>query len=160
MGEPMNESMTEKHQKKPSKTRFFLLAGILLLIGFGYGTYSIYSFVTMEHAKATVLSVKTIHSRNTGSGSSTTTTYEPILSFMDNKGNSRTLSTGYSSSQFNFERGEIIPIIYDINNPSRFRITTFSSFWIWPIIAISFGLFVVFMGYWTREKKGQGEDRR
>jgi len=130
-------------QEPPKRnTRLMLMGALLLLLGFGWSLFQYYQVKVWNSALAEVVSVKTVTSSS--GGGSPSTTYQPTLRFKDANGKEHTVTTGYSSSQFNFEEGERIPISYDPKSPNIFRITTFAAYWVLPIVATSFGLIVFY----------------
>lgn len=123
------------------QNRRLLIMGILLLaVGTIWTAVQMHALFTWERTTAKVLSVKAIDS---GSGSNRSRTYMPRLEFTDHSGRTRVVSPGYSSAQFEFDRGEQVPVIFKRDDPTHFRITTFTSYWIWPLVALAFGGVVV-----------------
>jgi len=148
--------MSENEKKTTRKPDRRLLFGglFLLLLGLGWTGMQVYDVMTWERASAKVTSVDTVDS---GSGSNRSRTYRPRLEFKDHTGRLRRVSPAYTSGQFNFDRGERIPIIYRREDPTHFRITTFTSYWIWPVVAVAFGGLIVVLTIRSRsgdEKHG------
>lgn len=139
---PTERPMTSSEARtRGSHRRLLFLAALAMLLGLGWLSYQVHQVLTWNGAVAEVVSVQSFRSTNPGGGSPTTT-YEPTLRFVDASGRQRTARPGYRSSQFDFDRGERIPIAYDPEAPQFIRVTTFMSYWAMPLVATAFGLLV------------------
>ena len=128
--------------------RIACLGGILMLIGLGAGIHNVYLILNNAHATAVVVRVEAF--RSSSGSDSPTTTYAPTVRFKDSRGRSYSVKTSYRSSQFNFARNEQVPVIYNPKDPRDFRITTFFTFWIWPLLGLSLGSTVIALARWMR----------
>lgn len=124
------------------KSRLRSLGAICLALGLGWLFYQNYMIYYWEKAIAVVVRVESFRTSDSGGGQSTT--YQPTVRFKISSGREYTLTPGYRSSQFNFERGSAVAIAYNPDRPTQFRFTGFMTYWALPIAASLFGALVMY----------------
>lgn len=95
----------------------FLVIGCIILIVAGVLSYNTWKF-TKTAVKTTGKVVDMIASRSS-SGSSRSTTYTPVVIYIDNKDNDHRYIASFSSSPPAYEIGELVDLYYDPANPSK-----------------------------------------
>lgn len=88
-------------------------------------------------------------------GSKGGSVYHPVFTFTDSAGIVHTQRSSFGSSDYSFEAGEHVTILYDSTAPKHSQIESFQSVWLGPLFITGFGL--LFGGFacfwlflWTR----------
>ncbi len=68
--------------------------------------------------------------------------YQPVFTFTDSGGISHTQRSSSGSSEFSFEIGERVTVLYDPDTPRHSKIESFETVWLGPVVVTSFGLLV------------------
>lgn len=117
MANPVNK------KKSPLLVILFTIIGLgFLAAGIGL-TITAYDF--SENATSTtgaVVSVEVNYGENS-------TTYRPTIRFLDFAGRKQRSTTFLSSSNYNYDVGQKIDIIYDVRDPSKMRIDSWFAIW-------------------------------
>ena len=141
-----DEDIIAEDPKKQVPKRFIdlkigLAGAFLFAFGFCWVLYQTYVISIRTKVTATVINVKSIHSTGPNGSSHT---YSPTIQFKTAKG-LVTATPAFSSSQFNFDKGDKIPVVYDPADPQDFQIITFMAFWSWPVIGMLVGLGIIWI---------------
>jgi Protein of unknown function (DUF3592) len=93
-------------------------------------------------------------------GSKGGSAYHPVFTFADSAGIVHTQRSSFGSSDYSFEAGERVTVLYDSTTPKRSKIESFQTVWLGPVFVTGFGLlfggfacFWLFM--WTRAARLQ-----
>ncbi len=88
-------------------------------------------------------------------GSEGGSVYYPVFTFTDSGGIVHTQRSSFGSSDYSFEAGERVTVLYDTTTPKHSKIESFKTVWLGPVFVTGFGLlfggfacFWLFM--WTR----------
>jgi len=129
-------------EEKKNKKLYFqvVFLGVIALIGSGIFLFENLGIAfEYDRAKAEVLGTKQIYNR----ADDTARTYIPTVRYKTKDGNTITVNTGHGSSQYNFSQGEEVTVYYDPKNPRTFKIATFMTMWLGPLIGFSLGLLIL-----------------
>lgn len=91
-------------------------------------------------------------------GSHGDTEYAPVFSFDDTTGITHTQVCSISSSDFSYEVGEKVTVLYDPVRPIHSKIDSFSTIWFGPLALVGFGVISgsfcsVWLYAWTNRAK-------
>jgi len=82
-------------------------------------------------------------------GSEGSPVFHPVFTFTDGSGIIHTQRSSFGSSDYSFEPGESVTILYDAATPKHSRIESFQTIWLGPVLIAGFGLlFGGFAGFW------------
>lgn len=110
-----------------SKPAFFLrllrfIAFIWLLGGLAIGAFTYFFVQNAVPREGTVVDVAISYDDDS-------VTYKPTISYTDMYGGTRTAETFWSSSSYNFNRGDKVRILFDTRNPQRIIMDTWFAVW-------------------------------
>ena len=145
--------MHEPKPQGPKQRNISRISWLVFIFGILLVAYHYWLISGFTHTVATVVSVESF--RDSSGSSSTTTTYEPTLSFENSNGDTITVKPGYRSSQFNFEQNDKVPIAYNPTRPASFRITSFMSFWALPWVVTLIGTLMVVLTGWKPQQSSR-----
>jgi hypothetical protein len=93
-------------------------------------------------------------------GSKGGSVFHPVFTFTDSAGIIHTQRSSFGSSDYSFEAGERVTVLYDSTTPKHSKIESFQTVWFGPVFITGFGLlfggfacFWLFM--WTRAARLQ-----
>lgn len=66
--------------------------------------------------------------------------YQPVFTFTDSGGISHTQRSSSSTSEFSFEIGDRVTVLYDSATPKHSKIESFETVWLGPLVVTGFGL--------------------
>lgn len=122
---------------------FIVLGCMITIAGLAIVIHTAVFVLGASKAPGTVIEMERDATSDGGS------TYHPIFAFTDAAGILHTQRSSFGSSDFAFEAGEQITVVYDPKKPSRSKINSFQTLWLGPIILIGFGLlFAGFASFW------------
>lgn len=82
-------------------------------------------------------------------GSEGGSVYHPVFTFTDSGGIVHTQRSSFGSSDFSFEAGEHVTVLYDSAVPKHSKIESFQTLWLGPLLITGFGLlFGGFASFW------------
>lgn len=129
------------------------LGFIFRILGFGglatAGWITFNTFEFMDNSisvTGTVTSVEVIYGDDSVS-------YKPTFRFLDEEGNKQRATSSWSSSSYNYDRGERVEILYDWRNPQRIRVNSWFSIWGIGMIPGGIGLVLLLVSRLVRGRK-------
>ncbi|RPI78654.1 MAG: DUF3592 domain-containing protein, partial [Desulfobacteraceae bacterium] len=78
---------------------------------------------------------------------SASASYYPIVEFQDRNGATIRFKGSTGSNAPAYETGVQVPLVYNPRNPSEAQLTTFSQFWLGPLLITLAGLGILFLSY-------------
>lgn len=128
--------------------------GLIGLAGLGAGAWLSYNaFEFMDNSVSvvgTVTNVEVVYGDDAVS-------YKPTFRFLDENGGKQRATTSWSSSGYDYDRGERVEILYDWRDPQRIRVNSWFS--IWGIGMIPAGIGAVFL-FVARLARGRGRKEK
>ncbi|MBL1434589.1 MAG: DUF3592 domain-containing protein [Rhodobacteraceae bacterium] len=137
---------------KPPKRKTRIIAVLVILLGLifasvgGGVTYFSYAFSLTAVATSGVVTDVEVNWSSNGSNSSSSPTYKPTISFLDNSGVKQRAQTFLSSSSYNYPIGTKLRILYNSENPSSMRIDSWFALWGFGLIFLIIGVFIMLGG--------------
>ncbi len=121
---------------KPTRVPVFILAFLAFVISgigglFGYSSYDFSTNAVVT--TGTVMSVSARYSDGS-------TSYQPIIAFIDHNGTKRSGPTFLSSSSYNYRVGDQVGILYDIRDPQNLRVNNWFALWGFGTVFIGVGV--------------------
>lgn len=112
----------------------FRIMGLFFLVGGGVLTFIAYDFMNNAlPATGSVVSVEV----NYGDDS---VTYQPVIRYIDYEGRKQRGQTFMSSSNYNFDVGSKVDILYDIRDPEVLRVDTWFATWGFGVMLLAASL--------------------
>jgi hypothetical protein len=117
-----------------------LIGSVFIAIGFLIMIAGVIWLLNTAHfvSKAAVTRAKILdleQSRRKGG-----TLFYPVFRFADAGGILHTQRSAFASSDYPFEVGELVPVLYDPQIPRRAKIKTFKTLWLGPVFITAYGL--------------------
>ncbi len=111
----------------------FIFVGLGMLVGSIFSAFTQYTF--SQTAKSTTGTVTyMLRKISHRSGKSDSLSYKPVVSFVDEKGNTFEFESDVSSNPPEFVKGQTVSIVYDPANPQSAYIDDFASRWMVSLI--------------------------
>ncbi len=139
--------MTKSSKKKSRIVAILIVLFGLIFASIGGGfTYFSYSFSQIAVSTSGVVTDIEVNWSSSGSGSSSSPTYKPTISFFDQNSTEQRAQTFLSSSSYNYPIGAKLRILYNPENPSSMRIDSWFALWGFGLIFLVVGLLVMLGG--------------
>ena len=146
-----------KHKKLSGRAAsiFLLIFGLVFAtIGAGL-TYWSYSFSQSAITTSGIVTHVTTKTSRNSTNNSTSTTYQPTVSYIDQSGATHSAQTFLSSSGYNFPLGSEIEIMYDPEDTGQIRINSWFALWGFGFVFLAVGLIttVISLVVWRVAKR-------
>jgi hypothetical protein len=131
-----------------------LIIGIAIFAGGLFMLVETSEFVT--HAARTTGKVESVELGDADGA----TTYHPVFVYTDSAGVEHRKRSAYGSTTFRFSLGSHVKVLYDPNAPTRARIDSFESLWLFPLLFIGSSLVFITNYYrwkWSTARKSQAQ---
>ncbi|MBL4806148.1 MAG: DUF3592 domain-containing protein [Rhodobacteraceae bacterium] len=154
--------MSKKMKLSPrSITIIVLLVGLLFITSGASITYFSHQFTRIAIATTGVITNVDVSRSSNGSGS-TSYTYMPTISFVDEQGIAQSARTPTSSHKYNLPIGTEMDIRYNPYDPSRIKLDKWFDLWGFGalFLAIGFGIFAYVVFAAQQKKKYDDSPRK
>jgi hypothetical protein len=133
---------------------FMAAGGLMAVLGILWGAHTFWFISHAAKAPGVVIAMDESHDSDHG------TMYRPRYTFSDASGIVHTQLCSLSSSDFSFEVGEKVTILYDATSPKHSNIDSFKTVWFGPVFLTGFGFLSggfasVFVYVWQRVSQTQ-----
>lgn len=114
---------------------WFLATGILIaVIGAVWLTRTALFVRAASKASGQIIAMERSEGSEGGS------VFHPVFTFTDGSGIIHTQLSSFGSSDYSFEPGESITVLYDAATPKHSQIESFQTVWLGPLLITGFGL--------------------
>lgn len=154
--------MKSKNTAKYVKLIFFGFGSIWIAFGAFFYIY-IQSFASKaSRTTGTVVKLEKVRSYSTtASSSGFHTVYYPVIQYQTQYGKNVTFTAHSGSNPSPYKRGDQVTILYDLENPQKARIMSFTSLWLAPVSGFGIGSILFFIGTviltWKRHSRRKAE---
>jgi hypothetical protein len=123
----------------PLVTRLITLwfVGMSLLAAVGGSIWLVCTFWFVAHASKAEGHIVAMERRGSSKGSPM---YSPVFAFNDASGITHTQMVSMSSSDFSYEAGGKVTVLYDPTRPIHSTIDSFTTLWFFPLVIIGISL--------------------